>query len=146
MHYRDGDDVSKVPIWVAVEVLSFGKLSWIIESIRAVGLREDLADYLGYSRATFPRVLHALASLRNACAHHGQLWHRNLTIQCPLPQNKRERPRDIQFHEHSLYPAILALKKLARRASSRSQLAVIERRLRDGSLHSAGLLAPQGVR
>ncbi|MHA3684953.1 Abi family protein [Leucobacter sp. HY1908] len=143
---RDGDDISKVPVWVAVEVLSFGKVSWIIDSIQAEGLREDLADYFGYSRATFPRVIHSLAALRNSCAHHSQLWHRNLTIQCPLPLNKRERPRDIRFHEHGLYPAVLAMRKLTRSASSRSQLSVIERGLRDESVHSTGLLVPQGVR
>lgn len=146
MHYRDGDDVSRVPIWVAVEVLSFGKLSWMIETLNVDGLREQLADDLGYSRATFPRVVHALSALRNSCAHHSQLWHRNLSIQCPLPINKRERPRDLKFHEHGIYPAVLALNKLARSTASRAQLAVVERRLRDGSQHSTGLLMPQGVR
>ena len=145
MHYRDGEDVSRVPIWVAVEVLSFGKLSWMIESLNADGLREELADFFGYARATFPRVVHSLAALRNSCAHHNQLWHRNLTIQCPQPLNKRERPRDLKYHEHSLYPAVLALKKLVRSEGSHSQLALIEQGLRDGSAYATGLLMPQGV-
>lgn len=146
MHYRDREDVSHVPIWVAVEVLSFGKLSWMIESLKVDGLREELANFFGRSRATFPRVLHALSALRNLCAHHSQLWHRNLTIQCPLPLNKRERPRDLKFHEHGLYPAILALKKLAKSSDSCAQLATIDRALRDGSVYATGLLTPQGVR
>lgn len=145
-HYRYGEDVSRVPVWVAVEVLSFGKLSWMIESLDADGLREELADFFGYSRATFPRVVHSLSALRNSCAHHNQLWHRNLTIQCPQPLNKRERPRDLKYHEHGIIPAILALKKLVKSDASSSQLTVIETMLRDGSEYSAGLIMPQGVR
>lgn len=147
MHYRGiGKDVERVPIWVAVEVLSFGKLSWMIASLKAEVLRDELADFFGYSRATFPRVLHALSALRNVCAHHGQLWHRNLTIQCPLPMNKRERPRDLKFHAQSLYPAVLALKKLAKKEASCTQIEIIESSLRDKCAYSTGLLMPQGVR
>jgi abortive infection bacteriophage resistance protein len=145
-HYRNGDDIDSIPIWVAVEVLSFGKLSWMIESLKANGLRETLADDLGYARATFPRVIHSLSALRNSCAHHGQLWHRNLTIQCPLPLNKRERPRDLKYHEHGLYPALLALKKLVKSDHARHHLTVVERRLRDGSPYATGVLRPEGVR
>ncbi|WP_054952862.1 Abi family protein [Flaviflexus massiliensis] len=145
-HYRDDEDLSRIPIWVAVEVLSFGKLSWMVESLKVDGLREELADFFGYSRAPFPRVLHSLSALRNSCAHHSQLWHRNLTIQCPLPLSKRERPRDIVFHEHGLYPAILALKKLVKSEVSRAQLAAIDKSLRDESTYAAGLLTPEGVR
>lgn len=144
--YRRDDDVSKVPIWVAVEVLSFGKIAWMVESLALSSLRDELADFFSYSRATFPRVLHSLSTLRNSCAHHGQLWNRRLVTQCPKPLNKREIPRDVKFHEHGLYPALIALRKLTHDQSSRTQLAVIERRLRAGGLHANGVLNPEGVR
>lgn len=144
--YREDADVSKVPIWVAVEVLSFGKIAWMIESLASSSLREELADFFNYSRATLPRVLHSLSALRNSCAHHGQLWNRRLVTQCPKPLNRREIPRDVKFHEHGLYPALIALGKLTHDETSRTQLAVIERKLRAGGLHSAGILTPEGVR
>ncbi len=61
-HYRRGDDVSDVPVWVAVEVLSFGKIAWLIESLDSVAMREELADFFSYTRNTFPRTLQSLSA------------------------------------------------------------------------------------
>jgi len=144
-HYRDGEDVSGVPIWVAVEVLSFGKVSWLVESLDNSAVRLELGKFLEFDHRTLPRSLQSLADLRNLCAHHGQIWNRNLVSQCPLPIDKRDRPRHIEYHEHSLYPAILALHQLARAPHSRSQLRVIERRLTAGDEYAQGVLHPTGV-
>ncbi len=116
-----------------------GRLHGSVESLDAEGLREELVDCFSYSSATFPRVTHSLWSLCNSCAHHDQRWRHNPATHYPR-LNKRERPRGTRFHEHGQYPAGLALKKLAWNASSRSPLSVIGRRLRNGSLHSPGLL------
>lgn len=145
-HYRRGDDVSLVPIWVAVQELSFGKVSWLVESIDSDVARTELADHFSFEHAPFPRVLHALSGLRNVCAHHGQLWHRYLTLQCPLPLNKRLRPRDLRYDDQGLYPAVIALNRLANSKVSRTHLAVIERRLRAPGLYGGGVLMPSGVR
>lgn len=145
-HYRTPGDVSGVPVWVAVEVLSFGKISWLIGSLDSQDLRTELAAFFAYEYSPFPRMLQSLADLRNICAHHGQLWHRNLVSQCPLPLDKRQRPLHLEYHAQSLYPAVMALHKLATSPSSRSQLAAIERRLAAGDLHSRGILNPDGVR
>lgn len=145
-HYRTGDDVSQVPVWVAVEVLSFGKIAQLVEGLASETMRAELADFFSFPRATFPRTLHALSGLRNSCAHHGQLWNRYLSTQCPLPTNKRERPRDLRFDGQGIYPAILALHKLAIQPSARAQLRVVERQLRSDSVHSFGVLNPSGVK
>lgn len=145
-HYRDGQDVSGVPIWVAIEVLSFGKVSWLVESLDSSAMRKDVASHFAYEYRTFPRMLQSLADLRNLCAHHGQIWNRNLVSQCPLPIDKRKRPLHISYHEHSLYPAVIALRSLAGTANSRTQLAAIERRLVIGDDYATGVLQPQGVR
>lgn len=145
-HYRNDEDVSGVPIWVAVEVLSFGKISWLIESLDRNEIRHELADFFSYTRATFPRVLQSLSALRNLCAHHGQVWNRYLTAQCPLPLNKRDRPRNVQFNAQGLLPALLALGTLVAASSSKSQLAIVNRRLQRADGYADGVLTPAGVR
>lgn len=145
-HYRKGEDVSGVPIWVAVEALSFGKISWLLESLDSSAIRAELADFYSYPRATFPRVMQSLSALRNLCAHHGQVWNRYLTAQCPLPLNKRERPRGVNFDPQGLYPALLALSKLSKMPASRSQLAAIQRMVMAGGDYSQGVMSPEGVR
>lgn len=145
--YRKSDlNVSEVPIWVAIEVLSFGKVAWLLESLTADDVRDETADSFSFTRSTFPRTLQSLADLRNLCAHHGQLWNRNLTSQCPLPINKRERPRDLSFHHQSIYPALMALHKLVRGTAARTQMRVVEKTMRRGDEYALGLLRPQGVR
>ncbi|MFB7844036.1 Abi family protein [Microbacterium sp. NPDC056052] len=145
-HYRHGSDVAEVPIWVAVEVLSFGKIAWLIESLDSPTMREELADFFSFSRNTFPRTLQSLSALRNVCAHHGQVWNRMLTAQCPLPLNKRERPRDVVYHPQGIYPAIMALSKLAQGAPGQSHLSAVDRILRRNDGYARGVLTPAGVR
>lgn len=145
-HYRHGEDVTGVPIWVAVEVLSFGKIAWLVESLDSMTMREELADFFSHTRSTFPRTLQSLSALRNVCAHHGQVWNRMLTAQCPLPLNKRERPRDVAYHPQGIYPAIMALSKLTKSTHARSHLGAVERILRRGDDYGRGVLSPVGVR
>lgn len=144
--YRVGEDISALPIWVAVEVLSFGKTTWLLESLKDSRIRRQLADFFGFESESFPRTMHSLANLRNLCAHHGQLWNRKLTIQCPLPLNKRLRPRDVMADPQGIYPAFIALRRLVQGPVAKSHLGSVERRLRMQGLHSEGLLLPQGVR
>ncbi len=69
-----------------------------------------------------------------------------LTAQCPLPLNKRERPRDITLHPQGIYPAIMALTKLTRSTHARSHLVAVERMLRRDDGYARGVLNPAGVR
>ena len=139
-------EVDDVPVWVAIEVLSFGKISWMIESLNNQSLRERISHEYSYPAKTFSSVVRSLSDLRNLCAHHGQIWNRPLKSQCPSPLNKREKPRDIIFNQMSIFPALLAMEKLVRGSAAKSQLATVRRRLSISNPHTDGILRPQAVR
>ena len=83
-----------VPIWVAVEVLSFGRISNIISYSKNIEVTKRVAKSLGVQWKPFSNVVHSLHVLRNFCAH-----------QCPV--QKKLRPKDISFDPKSVYAHIL---------------------------------------
>ncbi|MBS6385651.1 MAG: Abi family protein [Atopobium sp.] len=94
-----------VPIWVAVEVLSFGRISNMISYSDNIEVTKRVAKSLGVQWKPFSSVVHSLHVLRNLCAHHRQLWNRPMRIQCPV--QKKLRPKDISFDPKSVYAHIL---------------------------------------
>jgi len=87
--YAVGDDMSGVPIWVAIELLSFGTVSRMVEYVADRRVAKDVADSLELPWEGFTSTIHSLAVLRNTCAHHGQLWHRRRTVSAPFPVKQR---------------------------------------------------------
>ena len=94
-----------VPIWVAVEVLSFGRISNMISYSKNIETTKKVAKSLGVQWKPFSSVVHSLHVLRNLCAHHHQLWNRPMRIQCPV--QKKLRPKKISFDSKSVYAHIL---------------------------------------
>jgi len=85
-HYLDRGQ--SVPIWAAVEALSFGTLSKMFHLLALDSLRSQIAHMFGYSRiGEFSTVLHSLSVLRNVCAHGGRLWNRVLRVPPTTPAN-----------------------------------------------------------
>lgn len=109
--YVEGDeDFSAVPVWVAFELFSFSAVSRILEYLADRAPRDAVAASYSEQKGLFPSTIHSLAVLRNRCAHHGQLWHRRLTIQ--TPEVKKARRHEPRFDPQGLYPAILAIRRL----------------------------------
>lgn len=115
-HYADsgvkGDTVSDwieryrdVPIWVAVEVASFGHISNLIEYFADREVVKAAAGSLSVQWDPFGSVIHSLSVMRNLCCHHRQLWNRTLDIQCPV--QKKLRPRGIEYDYSGPYAAII---------------------------------------
>lgn len=69
---------SKLPIWVATEVLSFGSLVRLFSLLEPTD-RTKIASLLGVKNGlSLHRWLLSLNVLRNHCAHHGRVWNRVL--------------------------------------------------------------------
>ena len=94
-----------VPIWVAVEVLSFGRISNMITYIKDINPAKRVAASLGVQWGPFADVIHSFSVMRNLCAHHRQLWNRRMDIKCPV--QKKLRPRNIHFTSTSPYAHII---------------------------------------
>lgn len=78
----------KPSAWMSLEVASIGLLSKLFENLKMTPEKKLVAKEFGLAH---PHVLeswmHALAQLRNICAHHGRLWNRRLTTMPQLPNN-----------------------------------------------------------
>ena len=94
-----------VPIWAAVEVMSFGRIASMIEYFADRDSIKASAAVLAVQWDPFGSVVHSLSVLRNLCCHHSQLWHRRLDIQCPV--QKKLRPRGIKYDPAGPYAAII---------------------------------------
>lgn len=86
-HYKNKyEGFPKIPIWMAVEVMSLGTLSQLVHNL----LREDqivLAKRFGLHSTLFISWLHTFSYVRNMCAHHSRLWNRELAIAMVMPKS-----------------------------------------------------------
>lgn len=105
------------PIWVAVEVMSFGDLSKLY-SLLPVGIKKNIAnsyDYLDESLLT--NWIHAATVLRNVCAHNGRIYNRSI----PTPiiiENKTQTYLTNALGKFTVYPQTLFAYLLAFRRIS----------------------------
>jgi len=87
-HYRNKyEGFPRLPIWIAVEVMSFGSLSMLYHNL----LRDEqigLAKMIGFHSKVLVSWCHTFTYIRNICAHHSRLWNRELAIAMTVPKNK----------------------------------------------------------
>ncbi len=78
------EEFPKLPIWVAVEIMSFSSISLLIANLKRID-QEILAKKLELNTTLLISWLHTFAYIRNICAHHARLWDRKLSIAIRLP-------------------------------------------------------------
>jgi abortive infection bacteriophage resistance protein len=94
-HFRSKyKEESDLPLWMAVELMTFGMLFTLFRGIETQIKREVAAVY-GISAEVLDSWLHCLNQIRNICAHHGRLWNRELGIK-PLIPRRHKHP---EWHE-----------------------------------------------
>jgi abortive infection bacteriophage resistance protein len=112
---------SKVPVWAAVEVLSFGTLSKIIKNLKTgpnssysllsenYKYLSDKGNWANPSQRMLTSWIHAVSVLRNMCAHNSRLYNRTIhTTPEILFIDKPDKP---SLH-NGLYQILLAMKYL----------------------------------
>jgi abortive infection bacteriophage resistance protein len=77
----------KLPIWVAIEILDFGRLSKLYAGMK-IQDRITIEQQFGLiSGQDFKTWLRGFNFIRNTCAHHGRLWNCNVLERADIPQN-----------------------------------------------------------
>jgi abortive infection bacteriophage resistance protein len=85
-HYYENYDEPFLPhSWAVFEILDFGALSKIYQSLNLKD-RDLIAQEFGYKRASIESWMRSLSTLRNFCAHHARIWNNSLPNQPALPQ------------------------------------------------------------
>ena len=86
-HFQETyDEWPRLPIWVSVELMSFGTISRFYEGLDKP-YKEHIAQNFGQRSKVFQSWLHAVAYVRNVCAHHARFWNRVLSIRPMIPKN-----------------------------------------------------------
>ncbi len=86
-HFREkyGDIHEMPPLWMLVEIMSFGKMYLLYKGVNS-DIRRELACSYAISDTVLTSWLHTLMIVRNICAHHGRLWNRELRIKPFIPR------------------------------------------------------------
>lgn len=76
-HYREKyEGFPLIPVWMAVEVMSFGGLSKFFSGMKHKD-QKAIAACFGCAAAYFGNWLHVFTRVRNICAHHAKLWNKS---------------------------------------------------------------------
>jgi abortive infection bacteriophage resistance protein len=130
-----------VPIWVAIETLSFGRVSNMIGRFKDTRAAKQTAAALGVQWAPFSEVIHSLSVLRNLCAHHRQIWNRRMGIMCPV--QKKLKPKNVEFEGASVYAHILMMNHYRERIDGDTALADrVQALLDENERFAMGIYAP----
>jgi len=73
-----------LPLWMAVEVMTFGQLFTLLRNLHR-SEQQRLAKVFDLYPPVLVSWLHTLNFIRNTCAHHARLWNRELSIRPFLP-------------------------------------------------------------
>lgn len=123
-HERDQHG-GAIPIWVAIELWSFGRLSMFFTMMRGSDRRVVAAQFGVSNHRIMAGWLRAMAIVRNIAAHHSRLWNRAAIGR--LPQ-KGEFPNEFnppmlpdRRSYDRLYPVLCVIVFLTRQISPNSQ-------------------------
>jgi abortive infection bacteriophage resistance protein len=77
-----------LPLWMAVEVMTFGQLYTFFHHMHHTE-QQKLALQFNLYPKVLNSWLHTLNFIRNACAHHARLWNREIPIRPLVPKIQR---------------------------------------------------------
>jgi abortive infection bacteriophage resistance protein len=107
-HFRNNyAQFPDLPIWMAMEVMSFGALSKMFQGMIR-GDQRPVARRYGVQPRDLVAIFHHLVYLRNLCAHHSRLWDRVWAIKPSLPRGTVWQPPHLPSNDR-LFASLLLL-------------------------------------
>lgn len=97
IHFFNTYQGDHLPLWMMVEVVSFGTLVTYYRYYLPQAERETLSNTFGITPSIFNTWLSAIQELRNICAHHGRLWNRRIRSKPDIAPLTRH-PRQLLWH------------------------------------------------
>lgn len=105
-HYKNEYD-GHFPIWVIVEVLSFGVLSRMYSNLKTDDKKIIARGGFNTSESLLSGWVDNLSTMRNTCAHYGRLYNKKFT-----PISIHYRYKKFNLINNGLFVYILAIKEL----------------------------------
>lgn len=116
-HHLDNCD-GQFPIWVIVELLSFGTLSRLFKNLKKAEVQDQIcSEHYGLIKADYiENWLQGLTILRNICAHRGRIYNRNIHFSVKLSTKDKRllTTNDLMIQKVSkqLFGYVFIMKKL----------------------------------
>lgn len=111
----------KFPVWVAIEVTSFGTLSKLYKNLKEEDKKEIAKTYYNVPYTYIESWLRTLSNVRNVCAHFGSIYNKNLTFRPALFNNEKKI-----IDNKKVFAAIYVAKRLLTRQEGDRLLASLE--------------------
>ena len=107
------------PAWMSLEVISLGLLSKLYLNLKKCKAKTNVAKAFGLpNHQIMESWIHAFATVRNICAHHGRLWNRRFTISPKLPYNAgRYFLKNLKIDDKKLYAQLSCINYALREIS-----------------------------
>ena len=105
-HFEKYD--GKTPVWVAIEVLSFGALSKLYSNMKSVDQNQIAKRNYRAPAIYLESWLKCLSYIRNICAHYGRLYNRPLTSKPRLDWKSKQ----LGIEQGKIFAHLYILKEL----------------------------------
>ena len=114
-HFFDkyGDSHQILPLWMAVELLSFGLISRFFSGLDN-SLKVKISRDFEVNHRVLSSWMRSFCYVRNLCAHHSRLWNRQLAIKPKIPK-KHNFLKIEGVRNDKLFFVFLLLKKIVNR-------------------------------
>ena len=111
LHYRTQYvNEPHLPVWMATELLSFGTISRLYQSLSPT-LKQNIAAPYYVDAQFLGSWLHTLNYVRNVCAHHKRLWNRHLAIKPRFPSRSLAWSHQVP-NNRQLYAVLVVLRHM----------------------------------
>lgn len=88
--FKEYDEEKNLPLWIAIEIMSFGQLSFLFRGLERTDSNNISKDCFGIDEKILSSWIHTLVYIRNLCAHHSRIWNRTLAIKPKVPNKLAE--------------------------------------------------------
>jgi abortive infection bacteriophage resistance protein len=120
-HFRKTyDEFPDIPLWAAVETMTFGQMLTIYRNC-GKHLQRDIATTFQLPGTVLLSWLFTLNYIRNLCAHHSRLWNRQLALKPLIPRHdaRWHAPQPIQ--NDRVFVVLTLLRHLLSHTAQQSQ-------------------------
>lgn len=107
--FKEYDEENILPLWIAIEIMAFGQLSFLFRGLERIDSNNISKDCFGIDEKILSSWIHTLVYIRNLCAHHSRIWDRTLAIKPKIP-NKLCEWKDVS--NFKIFCLFLIFKKL----------------------------------
>ncbi len=107
-HFRETyAEYPDLPIWMLVEILSFGTLTRMYRGMKRSDQRV-VSNRYRLQAQDFGTILLHMGYVRNLCAHHLRLWDRVWSVKASLPKGKHWQPPLLPRNDRLFATLVLA--------------------------------------